>query len=97
MKKYLFFIVFITDFNLAFGQDDDVVVTDENGCAVQSSFFIDQPEPLIISILLSDFTGYGIICTSTGNVRLCSDFQKKLFKLRWKNRFSIFSGFTNKE
>lgn len=27
MKKYLFFIVFITAFNLAFGQDEEVVVT----------------------------------------------------------------------
>ena len=24
-------------------------------------------------------------------------FKKKLFELRWKNRFSIFSGLTNKE
>ena len=27
MKKYLFFILFITAFNLAFGQDEEVVVT----------------------------------------------------------------------
>ena len=45
----------------------DVIVTDENGCVVQSSFFIDQPDPLIISSVLSDFTGYGISCYGENN------------------------------
>ena len=30
-------------------------------------FFIDQPDPLIISSVLSDFTGYGISCYGENN------------------------------
>ena len=62
MKKYLFFIVFITAFNLAFGQDEEVVVTSSATGATLAE--IDSP----VFVIKGDEVNYSGTTSLGGNL-----------------------------
>ncbi len=68
-----------------------VTVTDENGCSVDLSFTITEPDELLASGEESDNTGYGVLCNgdSNGSIDLTVSFSLSVLLIKCSQLLNI--------